>query len=181
MAVTLNIDFEDTQMTVQHLPVAKMAPCTAASGPVLSTEDMVINQALHILEKRMFHRGESLTSSLAVREYLRLRLAAEPHEIFSAVFLDNQHRVIAFEPLFQGTIDSASVYPRVIVHKALEHRAASLIIAHNHPSGVSEPSEADKVLTRRIKETLVLIDVRLLDHFVVGEGEPFSFAEAGLL
>lgn len=168
-------------MTVQYLPVAQAEQAFSISKPTHFEEDDVISRALSILEKRMFQHGEALTSPGAVRQYLRMRLAQEPHEVFGAVFLDNQHQVIAFEQLFQGTIDAASVYPRVVVHKALEHRSAALIIAHNHPSGYVEPSMADKVLTKRLKEVLGWVDVRLLDHFIVGEGEPFSFAEAGLL
>ena len=126
-------------------------------------------------------RGDALTSPGAVRDYLRSQLAALPHEVFACLYLDNQHRVIAFEELFRGTLDSASVYPREVVKRALAHNAAALILTHNHPSGVSEPSQADMLLTRRLKESLAMVDIRVLDHLVVGDGDPVSFAERGLL
>lgn len=133
----------------------------------------------HLFEE--LKRGTALTSPGAVRQYLRSRMAHLPHEVFACLFLDNQHRVIAFEELFQGTLDSASVYPREVVKRALALNAAALILTHNHPSGVAEPSQADQMLTRRLKEALALVDVRVLDHLVVGDGEPVSFAERGLL
>ncbi len=121
------------------------------------------------------------TSPGAVRDVLRAQLAALPHEVFACLYLDNQHRVIAFEELFRGTLDSASVYPREVIKRALAHNAAALILTHNHPSGVSEPSQADMMLTRRLKESLAMVDIRVLDHLVIGDGEPVSFAERGLL
>lgn len=126
-------------------------------------------------------RGNALTSPGAVRNYLRSRMAHLPHEVFACLFLDNQHRVITFEELFRGTLDSASVYPREVVKRALACNAAALILTHNHPSGVAEPSQADQMLTRRLKEALALVDIRVLDHLVIGDGEPVSFAERGLL
>ena len=133
----------------------------------------------HLFEE--LKRGDALTSPGAVRNFLRSQLAALPHEVFACLYLDNQHRVIAFEELFRGTLDSASVYPREVIKRALAHNAAALILTHNHPSGVSEPSQADLLLTRRLKESLALVDIRVLDHLVVGDGEPVSFAERGLL
>ncbi|MEH6567334.1 MAG: DNA repair protein RadC [Halopseudomonas sp.] len=126
-------------------------------------------------------RGSALTSPGAVRQFLKSRLMALPHEVFACLFLDNQHRVIAFEELFRGTLDSASVYPREVLKRALAHNAAALILTHNHPSGVAEPSQSDMQLTRRLKESLALLDIRVLDHLIVGDGEPVSFAERGLL
>ncbi|MCB1906635.1 MAG: DNA repair protein RadC, partial [Rhodocyclaceae bacterium] len=117
----------------------------------------------------------------AVRDYLRLKLVAEPNEIFAVVFLDNQHQVLAFEPLFQGTVDQTSVYPRVVVQRALALNASALILAHQHPSGTTEPSAADRAITERLKSALATVDVRVLDHFIVGKGSPYSFAESGLL
>lgn len=133
----------------------------------------------HLFEE--LKRGTALTSPGAVRQYLRSRMAHLPHEVFACLFLDNQHRVIAFEELFQGTLDSASVYPREVVKRALALNAAAVILTHNHPSGVAEPSQADQMLTRRLKEALGLVDIRVLDHLVVGDGDPVSFAERGLL
>jgi DNA repair protein RadC len=109
-----------------------------------------------------------------------LKLAPYEHEVFVCLFLDNQHRVIACDELFRGTIDGASVYPREVVKAALQYNAAALIMAHNHPSGISDPSQADRVITEKLKEALALIDVRVLDHFIVGENV-YSFAEHGLL
>jgi len=126
-------------------------------------------------------RGDPLTSPDDTRAFLRAHLGAYPHEVFACLFLDNRHRVIRFEELFRGTIDGASVHPREVVKQALAHNAAALIFAHNHPSGVAEPSRADQALTRRLTEALALVDIRVLDHFVVGDGEPVSLAELGLL
>lgn len=124
-------------------------------------------------------RDSALESPQAVRDYLKARLRHEPHEVFGCLFLDSKHRVLAFEILFQGSIDGASVYPRQVVKRALAHNAAAAILTHNHPSGVAEPSQADRVLTQRLKEALALVEVRVLDHFIVGDGEPLSMAEYG--
>ena len=126
-------------------------------------------------------RDSALESPQQVRDYLKARLRHEPHEVFACLFLDTRHRVLAFEALFHGTIDGASVYPRQVVKRALAHNAAAIILTHNHPSGVAEPSQADRLLTKRLKEALALVDVRVLDHFIVGEGEPVSMAEYGWL
>jgi DNA repair protein RadC len=144
-------------------------------------EDLIIVQASLILDRRMFTRGPSLCSPQDVRDFLKLKLAGHEHEVFASVFLDNRHRVIAFEELFFGTIDSASVYPRQVVKRALHWNCAALIIAHNHPSGYSEPSQADRQLTERLKDALALVDVRVLDHLIVGAGRPLSLAEYGWL
>lgn len=124
-------------------------------------------------------RDSALESPQAVRDYLKARLRHEPHEVFACLFLDAKHRVLAFEALFHGSIDSASVYPRQVVKRALAHNAAALILTHNHPSGVAEPSQADRQLTRRLTDALALVDVRVLDHFIVGDGEPLSMMESG--
>ncbi|MYM52953.1 RadC family protein [Pseudomonas aeruginosa] len=147
----------------------------------LSEEDRsVLSQALAILDRRI--PGTSyLTNPEDVRDYIRLSLGPEFNEHFAMLFLDSAHRILCFKRLFQGTIDSAAVYPRVIVQQALACNAASAIAVHNHPSGIVEPSQADRILTSKIKDALSLIDVRLLDHFVVGSSEIFSFAENGLL
>ena len=124
-------------------------------------------------------RGDALTSPEQTKLYLSGLLRDKQREEFFVLFLDNQHRVICGEPLFQGTIDAASVYPREVVKRALEHNSAALILAHNHPSGVAEPSQSDRRITRRISDALALVDIRVLDHFVVGDGEIVSFAERG--
>ena len=128
------------------------------------------------------HRaGRALSKPEETRNYLRLRLGDCRNEVFGCLFLDNRHRIIATRELFQGTIDGASVHPRVVVQQAMEVNAAAMVFFHNHPSGVAEPSHADEAITRRLKDALALVDVRVLDHFVVSAGESVSFAERGLL
>ena len=127
-------------------------------------------------------RGEAITSPTLTRRYLTSRLRGYAHEVFACLFLDNQHRVIDYEELFRGTIDGASVYPREVVKTALAKNAAAIIFAHNHPSGVAEPSEADRMITQRLKQALNLVDIRVLDHIIIGDGaDTYSFAENGLL
>ena len=133
----------------------------------------------HLLEG--LQRGDILTSPADTRRYLTARLRGHPQEVFACLFLDSRHRVIACEDLFHGTIDGASVHPREVVRRCLQHNAAAVILAHNHPSGVAEPSDADRRLTRRLRDALALIDVRVLDHLVIGDGEAMSFAERGLI
>lgn len=132
------------------------------------------------LEARL-PRGQALCSPADTRVFLMAHLRHRPQEVFACLFLDNRHRVIRFEELFYGTIDGASVHPREVVRRALALNAAAVIFAHNHPSGVAEPSRADELLTRRLKDGLALVDVRVLDHLVVGDGEVVSFAERGLI
>lgn len=126
-------------------------------------------------------QGDALNSPRAVRDYLRLRLGGRDHEIFMVVFLDAQNRVLVAEELFHGTLTQTSVYPRQIVIHALRHKAAGVILAHNHPSGVAEPSQADRWLTDQLKTALGLIDVKVIDHFIVAGSEGFSFCERGWL
>lgn len=125
--------------------------------------------------------GSALANPRATREFVRMRLRDLPYEVFCCVYLDNRHRVIAFEELFRGTIDGASVHPREVVRHALARNAAAIILVHNHPSGLAEPSQADELITRRLKEALGLVDIRVLDHLVVGDAVCESFAERGLL
>ncbi|WP_055127974.1 RadC family protein [Pseudomonas mediterranea] len=147
----------------------------------LAHENRVIDEALHILDRRLFTRGPNLTSPDVVASFLKLQLVQQEHEVFGVIFLDAKHRVLAFEVLFHGSIDGASVYPRQVVKRSMVHNAAGAIFVHNHPSGCTEPSQADRILTVRLKEALALIEVRVLDHFIVGEGRPLSFAEYGWL
>ncbi len=126
-------------------------------------------------------QGNALNSPAAVRDYLRLRLHHLPHEVFVGVFLDAQNRVLAVEDLFTGTLTQTSVYPREVVKRALYHNAAALIFAHNHPSGVAEPSRADEMLTATLKRALALVDVNVLDHFIVGADSTLSFKERGII
>ncbi len=131
--------------------------------------------------KQTLQRGVSLTSPAKTMEYLQTVLQDRKREIFTCLFLDTRHRVIATEELFQGSIDGACVYPRVVAERALRLGAAAVIVAHNHPSGISEPSLADQAITRRLKDALLLLEIRLLDHFVVGDGPPVSMASRGML
>jgi len=126
-------------------------------------------------------RGPPLSSPKEVEKFLRLKLIDVKNETFCCLFLDTRHRVIAFEEMFHGTIDGATVYPRVIAQRCLELNAAAVILAHNHPSGMAEPSLADQAITRRVKEALALLDIRVLDHFVIGDDKPTSMAERGML
>lgn len=125
--------------------------------------------------------GPLLDSPRATRDFLIARLRDSPHELFCCLHLDNRHRLIAFDELFRGTIDGASVHPREVVKQALARNAAALILAHNHPSGVAEPSQADELITRRLREALALVDIRVLDHLIVADTGCLSFAERGLL
>ena len=143
--------------------------------------EAVIAHALKLMESRLQRHDQALDSPQAVRDYLRLRIADREHEVFVCLFVDSQHRLIAAEELFRGTLAETRVYPREVVKAALKHNAAAVIFAHNHPSGVAEPSRADEHLTQALKEALTLVDIRTLDHFVVAGAKVVSFAERGLI
>ncbi len=140
----------------------------------------VLEMSRRALQEELQH-GDTLNSPRVVRDYLKLLLAGRSQEVFLVLFLDTQHRVIASEELFHGTLSQTSVYPREVVKRALAHNAAAVIFAHNHPSGSTEPSQADQLLTCALKQALALVDVTVLDHFVVSAGQTLSFAERGLL
>jgi len=140
----------------------------------------VMEMARRALDEQM-QQGDPLSSPAAVRDYLRLTLKERSFEVFTAVFLDAQNRVIGVEELFRGTLTQTSVYPREVVKRALAHNAAAVILAHNHPSGVAEASQADRLLTQQLRQALGLVDVRVLDHFIVAGAQILSFAESGLL
>ncbi len=140
----------------------------------------VMEMARRALKEKLVN-GNALSSPSAVREFLRLKLQALPHEVFLVLFLDAQNRVIESEELFRGTLTQTSVYPREVVKRALHYNAGAVIFAHNHPSGVAEPSHADETLTQALKQALALIDVRVLDHFIVAGSGVLSFAERGLI
>ncbi|WP_022959720.1 RadC family protein [Spongiibacter tropicus] len=144
------------------------------------TEDQIIKAAKRLLDGRVC-RGATITSSAMVKDYLTAQFAKYPSEAFICLFLDSQHRLLKSEVMFTGTIDSAAVYPREVVRRCLELNAAAVIFAHNHPSGTTKPSFADKRITQRLKEALALIDARALDHIIVGAGKTLSFADAGLI
>ncbi len=154
---------------VRGLGTAKYAQVQAAMEMARRVMDEPVRQ------------GDPLTSPEETRRYLGSRLGTQPHEVFAGLFLDNRHRVIRYQELFRGTIDGAAVYPREVVRQALDYNAAAVIFAHNHPSGIAEPSQADISLTRRLKDALGLVDIRVLDHMVVGHGEIVSLAERGLM
>jgi DNA repair protein RadC len=143
-------------------------------------DEQTIQKALKILDRQM-QATDSLTNPQAVRSFLRLKLHAYEHEVFYVVFLDAQNRVITSEEMFRGTLTQTSVYPREVVKTSLRHNAAAVILAHNHPSGVAEPSVQDQALTRTLAEALALIDVKVLDHFVIAGPMALSFSERGLI
>ena len=139
----------------------------------------VVEMSRRYLDEKI-RRGSVLNNASAVKDYLKLKLRNYPYEVFCCLFLDNKHRVIEFEELFRGTIDSASVHPREVIRRVIHHNAAAVIFSHNHPSGVAEPSQADQRITERLKQALSLLDVRVLDHFIIGD-EVVSFAQRGLI
>lgn len=152
----------------------------SASDLNLVEQEHLICLALDVLNAR-YRPGELIDSPDRMRDYLRLRFSELEYEIFSVVLLNTRHRILCFSELFRGTVDGASVYPREVVKIALQHNAAACLLIHNHPSGIPEPSNADKRITQRLKEALALIDVRVLDHLVVARESIVSFAEQGLL
>ncbi|ENX4473474.1 DNA repair protein RadC [Enterobacter roggenkampii] len=154
-------------------------PLFAAGLP--ASAQHTIREALTLLERQLREPGASFTSCNAVRDWLRLQLASQEREEFSVLFLDNQHRLIAYETLFTGTISHTQVHPREVVKAGLKHNCAAVIVAHCHPSGEAEPSQADRQITERLKQALKLVDIRLLDHLVVGGMEIVSFSERGWL
>lgn len=145
-----------------------------------ATPDEVIAAAREHISRRV-RRGTTLSSPRATRDFLSLKLGTLDHEVFAIIFLDRRNRVISYQEMFRGTIDGASVHPREVVKEALRQNAASLILAHPHPSGVAEPSQTDELITNRLKEALSLVDIRILDHIIVAGGDTRSMAEMGLL
>jgi hypothetical protein len=169
---------------------AQAAPMLAASVQVRPASlddfspDAIVERAMEILEAHLSARregGDVMDRPEVVKKYLKLKLAEYPHEVFAALWLDNRHRVIKFSEMFRGTIDGASVHPREVVRDAIGCNAAAVIFAHNHPSGVSEPSQSDLRITQRLKDALAVMDVRVLYHMIVGEGPPVSMSERGIL
>ncbi len=165
------------------LLAARQEEITAVSG-VGPAKYAELRAALELAERCLrsgFDRGEAITDPLITGRFLRNRLGRYEREVFACLFLDNQHRLIEYEEMFFGTIDGASVHPREVVKRALENNAAAVIFAHNHPSGVAEPSQADQRITDRLRSALALVDIRVLDHMIIGESDVLSFAERGLL
>ncbi len=145
-----------------------------------ATGEEILAAAHQHVAARM-RRGATLSSPKAVKEYLMIRFGTRDYETFSVIHLDNRHRVVECQELFRGTIDGASVHPREVVKEALQRNAAACILLHNHPSGVAEPSQADELITRRLKEALALVDIRVLDHLIVAGQEVISLAERGVI
>lgn len=166
----------------QLFAASETALCEAPGmGPAKYVQFQAIFEVARRVLVEEMKRGDLLSSPKAVRDYLRLYFQQHQREAFVAIFLDTQNRVVALEELFAGTLQQTSVHPREIVKRALSLNAAAVVFAHNHPSGIAEPSSADRHLTQVLKNALTLVDVRVLDHFVVGDGVPYSFAEQGLL
>ena len=169
-----------------HSTVGENGDLFCAEGKTAYGDEPVIKlQAAVELAARTLgeelQKRSALTSPQAVRDYLRLKLAGLPHEVFVCIHLDAQHRVIAIEEMFRGTLTQTSVYPREVVKAALKANAASVIFAHNHPSGIAQPSQSDELLTRNLKDALSLVEIKVLDHFIVAGTQALSFAERGLL
>lgn len=155
--------------------------CYALTPDLVPTAQRIIKRALTLLEQHLRNPGVSLTSVGAVRDWLRLRMAIMEREAFVALYLDNQNRLLVYEILFTGSINSTEIHPREVVKSGLKHNAAAAILAHNHPSGHAEPSKADRQITEHLKTALNLVDIRLLDHLVIGGMDIVSFAERGWL
>lgn len=150
-------------------------------GPAKRAELLAVMELARRALAQTLQSREVFDNPQLVAHYLQLNLAAHPHEVFAVLFLDSQHRLLAFETLFRGTLDQASVYPREVVLRALHWQAAAVVLAHNHPSGQVEPSRADRVLTETLRQALALVSVRVLDHVIVAPGRSLSMAERGLL
>ena len=140
----------------------------------------IIARAIAIIDAH-WHAGVALTGTKSATDYIKLKIGMYQWEVFGVLFLDNRHRVLAFEEMFRGTLDGSSVHPREVVRAALQHNAAAVILAHNHPSGVAEPSAADRNITRQLRDALALVGCHVIDHIVVGKGEPTSMASRGLI
>lgn len=182
-ALELARDLLDTFGSVSGLLAAELAAIGATRG-IGAARAACLKAGVELVARGFLEeagRRDTLNSPAAVRDYLRLALAALPHEAFLVLFLDSQNRLLASEEMFRGTLTQTSVYPREIVKSALGHNAAAVIFAHNHPSGVAEPSRADELLTAALKQALALVDIRTVDHFVVAGTRVVSFAERGLL
>lgn len=162
--------------------VRSEAPAEYVTGTVIINTDL-IQQAVAEIEKHWAGMDDAMCCSdpTVTSAYVKLKLGGYPYEVFACLFLDIRHRVLAFEELFRGSIDGASVHPREVVRHCIQHNAAAVIFAHNHPSGITEPSAADRAITLRLRDALTLIDVHVLDHLIVGSGTPTSMAQRGMI
>lgn len=161
-----------------YRPIVSDNQAQYALTPIIAAAKELMVRAL---DENLRSESIALNDPKSVKDYLRLRLGGRQQEVFTVLFLDSQHHVIAAEELFHGTLTQTSVYPREVVKRALEHNAAAVMLSHNHPSGIVEPSQADRQLTTALKQALALVDVRVLDHIIIGEQEAISFAERGLI
>src|SRR5699024_9745089 len=176
----LRLDEHGSQAALMGADQARFCQTRGLGSAKYAQLQAVLEMARRHTEEALKTQGV-LSDPDATRRYLALHLARLPHEVFACVFLDNRHRVIIFEEMFRGTIDGASVYPREVVKAALHYNAAAVVFAHNHPSGVAEPSRADRDITKRLTEALALVDIRVLDHFILAHDQYTSFAERGLI
>ncbi|MBC7436248.1 MAG: DNA repair protein RadC [Bdellovibrionales bacterium] len=160
---------------------AELKAIKGLGGPAKRAELVAVLELSRRALAQQLKEREVFDSPTAMRQYLQLQLGAHHHEVFAVMFLDNSNRMVALEELFRGTLTQTSVYPREVVLRALHHRAAAVVLAHNHPSGIVEPSKADQALTERLKSSLALVDIQVMDHVIVGPGVSLSFAERGLL
>ena len=180
-AVDLARDLLNQFGDLRQLLTAQQAEFCSYAG--LGKAKFALLQAILEMSKRhqwqLLERDICLTDPVQTENYLKTRLRDYPYEVFGCLFLDNRHRVICFEEIFRGTIDGASVYPREVVSLALKHQAAAIIFAHNHPSGIAEPSQSDRHITQKLIKALALIDIRVLDHIIIGDAKCFSFARHG--
>ncbi len=159
----------------------KMHTGSVAGAQLTGPESSIVAAALAVLAAYLRSNGLAFDGPMAVRDYLTLNLATKPHEVFAVMFLDSQHRLIAFEEMFRGALTQTSIYPREVAVRALHHQAVAVVLAHNHPSGSTQPSAADEVMTKNLKTTLALVDVRVLDHFIVAGLNATSMAELGMV
>lgn len=175
----------DLLMIHGSLRALLLADRNAAKSNGLTLSNYASLQATLEIARRHYQEllraGATLDTGRALREFLRMRMRDLPYEVFAVLYIDNRHRFLQFKELFRGTIDGASVHPREVVRDALTHNAAAVIAVHNHPSGVAEPSQADELITLRLKDALAMVDIRLIDHFIVGDGAVSSLADRGLL
>ena len=169
--------YEDSPMNISSISL--IAQLQDGSSRPATPEEIIAAARDHM--SRRVRRGTQLSSPKATREFLTLKLGTLEREVFAVIFLDKRHRLISYQEMFQGTIDGASVHPREVVKEALKQNAAAVILAHPHPSGVAEPSQADELITTRLRDALSLVDIRVLDHIIVAGGDTTSFAERGLL
>jgi DNA repair protein RadC len=168
-------------MHTNKINTEEAATYAAQRGNPDNNDDEILAKAAEILLSRVTQQSDCFTTPETTKQFLKIKLRPLEHEVFACLFLNNQHQLIEYQEMFRGTIDGASVYPREVAKEALRLNSVAMIIAHNHPSGLNEASHADRNITDKLKQALGLFDIRLLDHFIIGDEEPYSFAEHGLI